>query len=249
MSNSFQILSVAINITIRPILLYFVRQRLHTLRTKKSPLNLSTFSKDIISLLTASLKAHRYKQSAPIAYYPGATRWPSIEAISDREYVYSAISTLVLFNAAFGVNISASQQINEGLWLLTGMERIGNKNARRRKEQILNLIKTFEENGIGAHDFYALTSNGNFVDVTSNVSSNIDSGSIGSDSVAAAEDETPNPTNNPINAVANGEELPASSFVVSENNLDTPALVTTTINTRNDGAAASSCCCCHFFHQ
>jgi len=227
-----------INITIRPILLYFVRQRLHTLRTKKSPLNLSTFSKDIISLLTASLKAslQTIRSHSVLSRRDEVAKYGYL----DREYVYSAISTLVLFNAAFGVNISASQQINEGLWLLTGMERIGNKNARRRKEQILNLIKTFEENGIGAHDFYALTSNGNFVDVTSNVSSNIDSGSIGSDSVAAAEDETPNPTNNPINAVVNGEVLPAPSFVVSENNLDTPALVTTTINTRNDGAAAAA---------
>ncbi|KAF5099155.1 hypothetical protein D0Z00_001750 [Geotrichum galactomycetum] len=120
------------------------------------------------------------------------------------------------------------------------MERIGNKNARRRKEQILNLIKTFEENGIGAHDFYALTSNGNLVEVTSNVAGSIDGGSVGSDSVAVAEDEPPNPTSNPVNAVANSEESPAPSPAASENNLDTPALTTTNGPSDNVAAAAAA---------
>jgi proline utilization trans-activator len=222
-----------INITIRPILLYFVRQRLHTLRTKKSPLNLSTFSKDIISLLTASLKAslQTIRSHSVLSRRDEVAKYGYL----DREYIYSAISTLVLFNAAFGVNISASQQINEGLWLLTGMERVGNKNARRRKEQILNLIKTFEENGIGAHDFYALTSNGSLVDVTSNVSSSIDGGS---DSVAIVEDESPNPISKSINSVANNEEIPAPSLAAAENNLDTPALAAA--NGASDSVAAAA---------
>lgn len=190
-----------INITIRPVLLYFVRQRLHTLRTKKSPLNLSTFSKDIISLLTASLKAslQTIRSHSVLSRRDEVAKYGYL----DREYVYSAISTLVLFNAAFGVNISASQQINEGLWLLTGMERIGNRNARRRKEQIFNLIKTFEDNGIGAHDFYALTSNGCYTDVNTHISSRLGSSNIRSEPATVPENKSILATTDTISVAVN----------------------------------------------
>lgn len=138
-----------INLTIRPLLLYFVRKRLRSRRTKRAPIDLSIYSPDIIALLNASLQAsiqtlrsHRYlldlQQLAKFGYL-------------DREYIYSAISTLVLFNVAFGVHGSASQQINVGLDLLSEMERVGNSNARKRKKQTEHLIRTFEINGIPTH--------------------------------------------------------------------------------------------------
>lgn len=138
-----------VNLTIRPVLLYFVRKRLRSRRTKRTPIDLSKYSKDIIALLNASLQAciqtlrsHDYllsiSQLAKFGYL-------------DREYIYSAISTIVLFNVAFGVNGSASQHINVGLALLSEMQKVGNKNAAQRKKQILHLISTFENNGIPTH--------------------------------------------------------------------------------------------------
>lgn len=138
-----------INLTIRPVLLSFVRKRLRSGRTKRAPVDLSKFSKDIITLLNASLQAsiqtlrsHNYllsiSQLAKFGYL-------------DREYIYSAISTLVLFNVAFGVNAAASQQIDVGLLLLQEMEKVGNKNAAQRREQSVHLIQTFEKNGIPIH--------------------------------------------------------------------------------------------------
>lgn len=138
-----------INLTIRPVLLSFVRKRLRSGRTKRAPIDLSKFSKDIITLLNASLQAS-------IQTLRSHNHLLSISQLAkfgylDREYIYSAISTLVLFNVAFGVNAAASQQIDVGLLLLQEMEKVGNKNAAQRREQSLHLIQTFEKNGIPIH--------------------------------------------------------------------------------------------------
>jgi proline utilization trans-activator len=146
-----------INLTIRPLLLYFVRKRLRSIRVKRAPIDLTRYSTDIMTLLNASLRAsiqtirsHNHLLSMSLLAKFGYL---------DREYIYSAISTLILFNVAFGVHGSASQQINVGLSLLSDMARVGNKNAARRKEQTLHLISTFEKNGIPSHHFPPPSSN------------------------------------------------------------------------------------------
>lgn len=140
-----------INLTIRPLLLYFVRKRLRSIKVKRSPIDLSRYPKDIVILLNASLQAsiqtirsHNYLLDLSLLAKFGYL---------DREYIYSAISTLLLFNVSFGVHTSASQYVDVGLSLLSEMAKVGNKNALRRKEQSLHLIATFERNGIPAHYF------------------------------------------------------------------------------------------------
>lgn len=146
-----------INLTIRPLLLYFVRKRLRSIRVKRAPIDLTRYSTDIVTLLNASLRAsiqtlrsHNHLLSISLLAKFGYL---------DREYIYSAISTLILFNVAFGVHGSASQQINVGLSLLGEMAKVGNKNAARRREQSLHLISTFEKNGIPSHHFPSPSSN------------------------------------------------------------------------------------------
>lgn len=135
-----------INLTIRPLLLHFVRKRLHFGKTKKAPIELSKYSSDVIALLNASLQAS-IQTIRSHSYLLGIQQLAKFGYL-DREYIYSAISTLVLFNVAFGVNTTASQQITIGLGLLKEMEQVGNMNAQKRKEQTEHLIKTFEDHGI-----------------------------------------------------------------------------------------------------
>ena len=140
-----------INLTIRPVLLFFVRKRLRTWRTNRAPIYLSKFDKDIISLLNASLQAsiQTLRSHSILSSRNELAKFGYL----DREYIYSAMTTLILFNVAFSVNESASQEINAGLDLLTQMERVRNSYAAQRKQQILHLIQTFEQNGIPAHHF------------------------------------------------------------------------------------------------
>lgn len=146
-----------INLTIRPLLLYFVRKRLRSIRVKRAPIDLTRYSKDIVTMLNASLQAS-------IQTLRSHNNLLSMSLLAkfgylDREYIYSALSTLILFNVAFGVHGSASQHINVGLSLLDEMMKVGNKNAARRKEQTLHLISSFEKNGIPSHYFQTSSNN------------------------------------------------------------------------------------------
>ena len=144
-----------INLTIRPLLLYFVRKRLRSRNKKPGPIDLSKNSKDIITLLNASLQAS-IQTLRSHNYLLGQTLLAKFGYL-DREYITSAMSTLVLFNVAFGVHGSASQHINIGLNLLSEMANAGNKNAGCRREQTMHLIHTFEKHGIPAHHFPSMT--------------------------------------------------------------------------------------------
>lgn len=132
-----------INLTIRPILLYYLRERLKG----TTHLELSELPRDAVTLLTASQQAsiQTLRSHGILDTRNEVARYGYL----DREYIYSSLATLVIYSATFGIRSSVAIIINDGLTLLGNMKG----SANNRREQVLQLIKTFEENGIQAHDF------------------------------------------------------------------------------------------------
>lgn len=134
--------SQCVNMTVRPLLLYFVRKRLAERTTLRQPIDLSGYSQNIITLLNASLSAS--VQTIHGLYNLLQNDLYATFGYLDREYTFASASTLVLFNVAFGVCANTCPYIKEALELLYHSEKHGNANAKNRREQLLNLISTFE---------------------------------------------------------------------------------------------------------
>lgn len=143
-----------INLTIRPVLLYFVRKRLVVARSSSSSgscpvVDLSQYSKEMLALLSATFQAS-IQTIRSLQNLHEKHELP-VFAFFDREFLTSSISTLLLFNAAFGVNSFAMTQISAGLSLLEYMALGGNVKAEQRRDNLLNLINTLERHGVASY--------------------------------------------------------------------------------------------------
>jgi hypothetical protein len=122
--------------------LYFVRKRIAERTTVRQPINLSVYSQNIITLLNASLSAS--VQTIHGLYNLLQNDLYATFGYLDREYTFASASTLVLYRVAFGVCASTCPYVKEALELLHHSEKHGNANAKTRREQLLDLIATFE---------------------------------------------------------------------------------------------------------
>lgn len=155
-----------INLTMRPIFLYFVRKRIQAINNwvsskngKKTnenvpneppgPTNLSKYSMEMLSLFSATFQASVQTLRAQKKLFK-AKKFPMF-SISDRENITSSISTLILFNAAFGVNPLANSHISEGFFLLGAMFQSGNANAGYRRDHLIDLINALARSGIQSY--------------------------------------------------------------------------------------------------
>ncbi|KAK7684629.1 hypothetical protein QCA50_012210 [Cerrena zonata] len=66
----------------------------------------------------------------------------------DREYLFTSASTLILFNASFGVHDATKEHLDHALTIFTKMKKLGNYPAALRRAQLLKLIRVLDFNGV-----------------------------------------------------------------------------------------------------
>ena len=66
----------------------------------------------------------------------------------DREYLFTSSSTLILFNASFGVHDATKEHLDHALIIFTRMKDLGNYPAALRRAQLLKLISVLDFNGV-----------------------------------------------------------------------------------------------------
>lgn len=131
-----------INLTVRPLLLHFTRKRILDKPSNNTYIDISSYSEHILGLLNASLdasvqliKTHVYLKNHG-AY--------SVYGYLDREYIFSAASTLVMFNVAFSIDRNTQRYIYQALQLLSTSDKNVAPFASARKAQLLNFISAFD---------------------------------------------------------------------------------------------------------
>ena len=145
-----------INLAVRPLLLHFVLVNLKSSNPKEGKyLDLSKYSSIILALLNASFQASINTIRSLWALVP--ENMVALFGYMDREYLFNATATLVLFNATFGVFEATNEHLDHALTLFTKMRNLGNHPATLRREQILRLLSILDFNGamstlIAKHD-------------------------------------------------------------------------------------------------
>lgn len=131
-----------INLTVRPLLLHFMRQRILDKVSNHAPIDISSYSEHITGLLNASLDASI--QMIKIHTHLHKNGSFSVYGYLDREYTFSAASTLVMFNVAFGTNRTTQRYIQDAIQLLSISDGNIGPFAPARKRQLLNFISAFD---------------------------------------------------------------------------------------------------------
>ncbi|ODQ63611.1 hypothetical protein NADFUDRAFT_84251 [Nadsonia fulvescens var. elongata DSM 6958] len=144
-----------VNLLVRPLLFYFVKKRIERKAIDKNPIDLSGYSKNILTLLNASFKASINCIRSLYSLMP--RKQLSIYSYMDREYIFGSAATLILFNTAFGVNQTTAEHINCVLEMLGLMAEVGNFPAKNRRDQLVNLISAFDFNNDSASTAAAST--------------------------------------------------------------------------------------------
>jgi proline utilization trans-activator len=135
-----------INLAVRPLLFHFVATNLKSSNPKEGKyLDLSKYSSVILALLNASFQASINTIRSLWALVP--ENMVAMFGYMDREYLFNATATLVLFDATFGVHEATKEQLDHALTLFTRMRNLGNHPATLRREQILKLLSILNFNG------------------------------------------------------------------------------------------------------
>lgn len=135
-----------INLAVRPLLFHFVLVNLKSGNPKEGQyLDLSQYSSVILALLNASFQGSINTIRSLWALVP--ENMVALFGYMDREYLFNATATLVLFNATFGVYDATKEHIDHALSLFTKMRNLGNHPATLRREQILKLLSLLDFNG------------------------------------------------------------------------------------------------------
>jgi proline utilization trans-activator len=135
-----------INLAVRPLLFHFVLVNLKSNNPKDGKyLDLSKYSSVILALLNASFQASINTIRSLWALVP--ENMVAMFGYMDREYLFNATATLVLFNATFGVYAATKEHLDHALILFTKMRNLGNHPATLRREQILKLLSILDFNG------------------------------------------------------------------------------------------------------
>lgn len=102
-------------------------------------IRLDDYSENTVFLLNSTLTSSiNTIQSLWSMYEQGQL---AIFGYMDREYIFTASSTLVLLNATFGLHEQINSYLKKGLTVLTKMRDQGNNPAKLRRKQLLRLMK------------------------------------------------------------------------------------------------------------
>ncbi|KAH3665479.1 hypothetical protein OGAPHI_003664 [Ogataea philodendri] len=135
-----------INLAVRPLLFHFVLLNLKSEHPKSGTfLDLSSYSSTILTLLNASFQASINTIRSLWALVP--ENMLSLFGYMDREYLFAATATLVLFNATFGVHDATLEHLDHALIMFTKMRNLGNHPAALRRDQLIKLLTLLDFNG------------------------------------------------------------------------------------------------------
>ncbi|RCK61034.1 Proline utilization trans-activator [Candida viswanathii] len=140
-----------INLAVRPLLFHFATQKLREIRIKNTInkyIDLTKYSKNVLTLLNASFQASINTIKSIWSLVPD--NMVALFGWMDREYLFTSASTLILFNASFGVHEATKDHLDHALVLFTKMKRLGNYPAALRRAQLLKLINVLDFNGVMA---------------------------------------------------------------------------------------------------
>lgn len=138
-----------INLAVRPLLFHFATKKLKELQVHNSSnkyVDLTKYSKNVLTLLNASFQASCNTVKAIWALLP--ENMVALFGWMDREYLFTSSSTLILFNASFGVHEATHEHLDHALVLFTRMKKLGNYPAAIRRAQLLKLIRVLDFNGV-----------------------------------------------------------------------------------------------------
>lgn len=137
------------NLAVRPLLFHFATKKLKELQNQthvNKYVDLSQYSKNVLSLLNASFQASINTIKCIWALLP--QNMVALFGWMDREYLFTSASTLILFNASFGVHDATRVHLDHALTIFTRMKKLGNYPAALRRAQLLKLIKMLDFNGV-----------------------------------------------------------------------------------------------------
>lgn len=137
------------NLAVRPLLFHFATKKLKELQsqlTSNKYVDLTKYSKNVLTLLNASFQASINTIKAIWALLP--ENMVALFGWMDREYLFTSASTLILFNASFGVHEATKIHIDHALTIFTRMKKLGNYPAALRRAQLLKLVKVLDFNGV-----------------------------------------------------------------------------------------------------
>lgn len=138
-----------VNLAVRPLLFHFATKKLKELQSHSNTnkyVDLSKYSKNVIILLNSSFQASICTIKCIWALLPD--NMVALFGWMDREYLFASASTLILFNASFGVHETTKVHLDHALVLFTKMKKLGNYPAALRRAQLLKLISVLDFNGI-----------------------------------------------------------------------------------------------------
>ncbi|QBM89669.1 proline utilization trans-activator [Metschnikowia aff. pulcherrima] len=137
------------NLAVRPLLFHFATKKLKELQSvNQEPkfIDLSKYSKNVLTLLNASFQASINTIKCIWALLP--QNMVALFGWMDREYLFTSASTLILFNASFGVHDATRDHLDHALTIFTRMKKLGNYPAALRRAQLLKLIRVLDFNGV-----------------------------------------------------------------------------------------------------
>ncbi|ODV77485.1 uncharacterized protein CANTADRAFT_35782, partial [Suhomyces tanzawaensis NRRL Y-17324] len=137
------------NLAVRPLLFHFATKKLKELQAQNSTnkyVDLTKYSKNVLTLLNASFQASINTIKSIWALLP--ENMVALFGWMDREYLFTSASTLILFNASFGVHEATKEHLDHALTIFTKMKRLGNYPAALRRAQLLKLIRVLDFNGV-----------------------------------------------------------------------------------------------------
>lgn len=138
-----------INLAVRPLLFHFATKKLKELQQQENSnkyVDLTKYLKNVLTLLNASFQALINSIRCIWALVP--ENMVALFGWMDREYLFTSASTLILFNASFGVHDATKDHLDHALTIFTKMKRLGNYPAALRRSQLLKLISVLDFNGV-----------------------------------------------------------------------------------------------------
>lgn len=137
------------NLAVRPLLFHFATKKLRELQVQNYSnkyVDLTKYSKNVLTLLNASFQASINTIKSIWALL--LQNMVALFGWMDREYLFTSASTLILFNASFGVHDATREHLDHALTLFMKMKKLGNYPAALRRAQLLKLMKVLDFNGV-----------------------------------------------------------------------------------------------------
>lgn len=137
------------NLAVRPLLFHFATKKLKELQFQNNNskyVDLTKYSKNVLSLLNSSFQASISTIKCIWSLLP--ENMVALFGWMDREYLFTSASTLILFNASFGVHDATKEHLDHALIIFTRMKDLGNYPAALRRAQLLKLISVLDFNGV-----------------------------------------------------------------------------------------------------